>query len=202
MYPTVADVEFEGFLRPAASLLHVRVRPFDGECGGESCRLLAADFRQPAPNGRLHLGMDGITRFPRRIKRAANIPLTVATLGTSPTTGFFITDGLLFFDRKPKPAYWELKKTYQPLHVVWSPTKPLTALVENRFALTDLADYRLSWELWAEEETNRRQGSLELLARARRAHRITASRRPETTSRRQGLLGNASPDLKDRPTLG
>ncbi len=90
--------------------------------------------------------------LPKKDKQGREFPAYGGDFGDQPNDGLFITDGLLFFDRTPKPAYWELKKTYQPLAAAWSPTRPLTAVLENRFAFTDFSAYRLSWELWTEEK--------------------------------------------------
>ena len=64
-----------------------------------------------------------------------------------PNDGLFITDGLVFFDRKPKPAYWELKYTYQPVALSWSPDRPRTLVVHNRFGFTNLNEFDVDWEL-------------------------------------------------------
>lgn len=64
-----------------------------------------------------------------------------------PNDGLFITDGLVFFDRRPKPAYWELKYTYQPVAFSWSQDRPRALVVHNRFGFTNLSEFEIGWEL-------------------------------------------------------
>lgn len=72
--------------------------------------------------------------------------------GDQPNDGIFITDGILFYDRTPKPAYWEVKRAYQPVAVSWSRQKPATLVIHNRFDFLNLQAFRLDWELLAEGE--------------------------------------------------
>lgn len=67
--------------------------------------------------------------------------------GDQPNDGIFIIDGLLFFDRQPKPAYWELKKIYQSIHISWAEDRARTLVFHNRFGFTNLAQYQATWEL-------------------------------------------------------
>ena len=151
MYPTIADVEFEAS--------YARPRPYymceyAHSMGNAVANL--ADYWRPifaSPHmmgGCIWEWMDHA--LPARDKDGREYPAYGGDFGDQPNDGLFITDGLLFFDRQPKPAYWELKKTYQPLYAVWSPSRPLTVVLENRFAFTDFSAYRVSWELWAEED--------------------------------------------------
>lgn len=79
--------------------------------------------------------------------------------GDAPNDGIFISDGLLFADRSPKPAYWELKKIHQPFSFAWSPTKPHTVIIRNHFDFSSLAGLSLSWEL-SREGVPVQQGTL------------------------------------------
>jgi beta-galactosidase len=55
--------------------------------------------------------------LPARDSEGKEYPAYGGDFGDQPNDGLFITDGLLFFNRQPKPAYFELKHAYQPLHV-------------------------------------------------------------------------------------
>ncbi len=70
--------------------------------------------------------------------------------GDEPNDGLFITDGLLFFDRRPKPAYWEVRKIYQNVHFFWGDSLTpggRAVKVQNRFAFTNLSRYQISWKV-------------------------------------------------------
>lgn len=67
--------------------------------------------------------------------------------GDHPNDGLFITDGVLFADRTPKPAYWEIKKVYQNAAFAWSRQQPRAIRVANLHGFLNLLEFRLVWEL-------------------------------------------------------
>lgn len=67
--------------------------------------------------------------------------------GDWPNDGLFISDGLLFYDRKPKPAYWEVRHVYQPVKFQWSKTRAQVIEIRNAFDFTMLDDFEFRWEL-------------------------------------------------------
>ncbi len=71
--------------------------------------------------------------------------------GDEPNDGPYIADGLIFYDRSPKPAYFELKKVYQNIRFHWDPLRPSAVVVQNRFDFSDLSGLRICWELRGEE---------------------------------------------------
>ena len=85
--------------------------------------------------------------LPARDARGNEYPAYGGDFGDQPNDGLFITDGLLFFDRTPKPAYLELKKVYQYVHISWSARKPKTLRIENRYGFTPLSQFALTWRL-------------------------------------------------------
>lgn len=66
--------------------------------------------------------------------------------GDQPNDGLFITDGLVFFDRTPKPAYWEVKKVYQNVRIAWSREKAREIAITNLFPFTNLKEFDVTWE--------------------------------------------------------
>jgi len=88
--------------------------------------------------------------LPCRDGEGREFPAYGGDFGDKPNDGLFITDGLLFFNRQPKPAYWELKFIYQPLRVAWADKQPRTLVIENRYAFTDLSEFDLAWEITRE----------------------------------------------------
>ncbi|MCQ2425516.1 MAG: DUF4981 domain-containing protein [Lachnospiraceae bacterium] len=64
--------------------------------------------------------------------------------GEYPNDGNFCIDGLVYPDRTPSPAYYEMKQAYLPVHFAWNgEEKKLT--VENRRRFLDLSDLVIRW---------------------------------------------------------
>lgn len=68
--------------------------------------------------------------------------------GDHPNDGLFITDGVLFYDRTPKPAYWEIRKVYQNIRIAWSQQQAHALHLENRHAFLCLSEFRFLWDLY------------------------------------------------------
>ncbi len=79
--------------------------------------------------------------------KGLEFPAYGGDFGDQPNDGLFITDGLLFFDRRPKPTYWEMRKVYQLLHATWATDRARTLTLENRFAFTNFSHFDVDWEL-------------------------------------------------------
>ncbi|GMG86146.1 glycoside hydrolase family 2 TIM barrel-domain containing protein [Biformimicrobium ophioploci] len=64
-----------------------------------------------------------------------------------PSDGNFNMNGLLFSDRSPQPAYWEVKRAYQPLR--WEPVDLNRGLLilHNEFDFLDTSGLDLHWAL-------------------------------------------------------
>ncbi|MBN8431295.1 DUF4981 domain-containing protein [Microbulbifer salipaludis] len=64
-----------------------------------------------------------------------------------PSDGNFNMNGLLFSDRSPQPAYWEVKRAYQPLR--WQPVDLNRGLLRlhNDFDFSDTSGLDLHWSL-------------------------------------------------------
>lgn len=54
-------------------------------------------------------------------------------------------DGVIFSNRTPKPALYEIKKVYQNIDFRFNNSNELTVI--NRFNFTNLSDYTFKWEL-------------------------------------------------------
>lgn len=149
MYPSVAHVEEE-----AAQL---RAKPFYlceyGHSMGNAVGNLIDYWRAIESSPQLMGGaiwewMDHA--LPCRDADGTMFPAYGGDFGDHPNDGLFITDGLLFWDRQPKPAYWELKKIQQPIRASWSKAASHTILLENHNNFTPLSAYRLTWQLTAD----------------------------------------------------
>ncbi len=68
--------------------------------------------------------------------------------GDKPNDGTFVNNGLIFADRKEKPAYWEVKKVYQNIGV--TPVSMLNGEVEifNKNYFSSLDNYDIEWSLY------------------------------------------------------
>lgn len=75
-------------------------------------------------------------------------------IGT-PSDGNFCMNGILWPDRKPKPAIEEVKKLYAPLQFELIDTGKGLIHIKNELLFTDLKDCRLEWNLIS------KQGSLQ-----------------------------------------
>lgn len=67
--------------------------------------------------------------------------------GDRPNDGLFILKGVVFANRDPKPAFWEVKRVYQDIV-----TRPLDlgagkVEVTNKHFFKDLSEYELHWSL-------------------------------------------------------
>jgi len=61
--------------------------------------------------------------------------------------GDFCLNGVLFPDKTPKPALYEVKKVFQPVNITVNDLESLTFNALNRQVFTNLDQYRISWEL-------------------------------------------------------
>jgi len=70
--------------------------------------------------------------------------------GDKPNDGFFCGNGILFADRTPNPALFEVKKVYQDIKI--HPVEPEKGLfeVENKYRFLDLDFTTISWQLTAD----------------------------------------------------
>ncbi len=71
--------------------------------------------------------------------------------GDEPNDGAFVTDGLVFPDRTPKPAMWEHARLASPVRIEVLSASLQTGVVEisvrNRRHFLDLSGYTLGWQL-------------------------------------------------------
>lgn len=67
--------------------------------------------------------------------------------GEYPNDGQFVLDGVIFADRTPKPAYFEVKKVYQNVGV--EAVDPAAGILEifNKNYFKDLSGYEVAWTL-------------------------------------------------------
>lgn len=67
--------------------------------------------------------------------------------GDHPNDGNFNINGVVFPDRRPQPALWEVKKVYQPVGVEAVNARAGTLAVTNRSHFTNLSAYDVTWTL-------------------------------------------------------
>ncbi len=70
---------------------------------------------------------------------------------TTPSDGNFCMNGLLWPDRKPKPAIEEVKKLYAPLQIELIDALKGIIRVKNEWLFTDLKDFDLEWQLISDQ---------------------------------------------------
>ncbi len=153
MYPSVAHVEREGAAPRSKPFYLCEYGHSMGNAVGNLTDYWAAIEASPfLLGGCIWEWMDHALPA-RDLANGQEYPAYGGDFGDQPNDGLFITDGLLFFNREPKPAYWELKKVYQNVRFAWDTARPRTVRIENRFAFTNLSRFRISWELKGEEGT-------------------------------------------------
>ena len=67
--------------------------------------------------------------------------------GDKPNDGLFILKGVVFANRDPKPAFWEVKRVYQDISVTAVTGKPATVEVSNKYFFRNLSDFDIRWSL-------------------------------------------------------
>lgn len=70
--------------------------------------------------------------------------------GDEPSSYSFCCNGVVFPDRTPHPALWEVKKVYQPVKIEPVDLLDGEVLVTNRYFFDDLGGLELSWTLSAD----------------------------------------------------
>ncbi|MEM1318919.1 MAG: glycoside hydrolase family 2 TIM barrel-domain containing protein [Bacteroidota bacterium] len=100
-----------------------------------------------------------------------------------PSDGNFCINGLLFPDRQPHPAYWEVKKIYQPLHFEAVDLARGTIRLHNEYQFSNLTALSIYWKLWNDQGT---------LAEGQLTSALEAGQS-------ELVVLNLSPYLKERP---
>ena len=74
--------------------------------------------------------------------------------GETPHDGNFVADGMIWPDRRPKPAMWEHKRLAAPVRIAGTPADLLTGRLElsNHQHFSDLAWLRARYELTVDGE--------------------------------------------------
>lgn len=67
--------------------------------------------------------------------------------GDEPNDGNFCCDGLVWPDRTPHPAMWEVKRVYQPVHVTAANLANGEVVVRNEHDFVDLSHLSVEWEV-------------------------------------------------------
>ncbi len=88
-----------------------------------------------------------------------------------PSDANFCLNGLLFPDRTPHPHLWEVKKVQQNIGFKTVDINKGRIEVFNYFDFTNLANYRLEWEIWCSSGTAQK-GAIENLNIAAQASEI------------------------------
>ncbi len=73
--------------------------------------------------------------------------------GDEPNDGNFCLNGLVWPDRAPQPALWELKKVHEPVQVEALDLKRGLLRITNRRAFLDLGDLDIEWTLESDGRT-------------------------------------------------
>lgn len=66
---------------------------------------------------------------------------------STPSDGNFCINGLLFPDRTPHPALYEVKKVYQPIHVELVDEDSFTFRIINRYDFINLSNIKMVWAI-------------------------------------------------------
>lgn len=102
--------------------------------------------------------------FRRRTEEGVEYWAYGGDFGDRPNDGAFCLDGLVWPDRRAKPALQELKKVHEPVRAHWPDVAdPWRLEVENRRDHTDLGDLVCAWRVVVDERTVA-AGELELPA--------------------------------------
>lgn len=64
-----------------------------------------------------------------------------------PSDNNFCINGLLFPNRNPHPAVWEVKKIYQYIKTTLVDNEEVVIRIQNQYDFIDLGDVKLEWEL-------------------------------------------------------
>ena len=67
-----------------------------------------------------------------------------------PNDSNFCINGLVRPDRTPNPALWEVKKVYENIRFVPIDVKVGKVMIENNFDFTNLSEFEISWQLFAD----------------------------------------------------
>ncbi len=67
--------------------------------------------------------------------------------GDKPNDGLFILKGVVFANRDPKPAFWEVKRVYQDITASAVAGEAAQVDVFNKYFFRNLADFDLHWSL-------------------------------------------------------
>ncbi len=70
----------------------------------------------------------------------------------TPSDSNFCINGLLFPDRQPHPAIWEVKKCYQPINFKAIDLKKGIIEISNGFDFISLSDIKIHWEVWTQDK--------------------------------------------------
>lgn len=79
-----------------------------------------------------------------------------------PSFGNFCCNGLVSADRVPHPHLSEVKKVYQNIKATLVDNKNLTVRIKNWFDFSDLSEYRLHWNVTADNGAVLAQGEKEI----------------------------------------
>ena len=101
----------------AAPADHVRVLARDGQQQRHAGRVLGRDRVDARAPGRVHLGVLGPRPRPDAARRRGRAGRTAATSATSRNDGNFVCDGMVWPDRRPKPAMWEHQRLAAPVRI-------------------------------------------------------------------------------------
>ncbi len=69
-----------------------------------------------------------------------------------PSDGNFCINGLLFPDRTPHHAIWEVKKCYQPINFKIIDLKRGIIEISNNYDFVSILDFEIRWEVWSKNK--------------------------------------------------
>lgn len=72
--------------------------------------------------------------------------------GDTPTDYYYCANGITAADHTPHPAYYEVQKVHQNIHLYKKPDTLNDIILENRFCFTDLSAFVLHWSLLSDGE--------------------------------------------------
>lgn len=121
---------------------------YDNMCGGFIWDFVDQAIRYKAEDGDHWLYGTDFEKY--EPKKPMTLPNTTAITGSNT---YFCANGIVAADRKPHPAYYEVKKVFSEMKVKEVDLQKKTFKIINKKLFTDLSDYEVKWEIRADGVT-------------------------------------------------
>ena len=118
---------------------------YDNMCGGFIWDFVDQAIRYKAPDGDHWLYGTDFEKY--EPKKPLTLPNTTAVTGSNT---YFCANGIVAADRKPHPAYYEVKKVYAEMKVREANLEEKKFTLVNKHLFTDLSEYEIKWVINAD----------------------------------------------------